>query len=69
FGPLDPECNCYVCKNYTRGYIRHLIKRHEILGVRLTTYHNLFYLLDLMKRIREAIQEDEFLEFRKEFYS
>src|SRR5690554_1413496 len=69
FGPLDPECNCYVCKNYTRGYIRHLIKRREILGVRLTTYHNLFYLLDLMKRIREAIQKDKFLEFRKEFYS
>lgn len=69
FSPLDPECDCYVCKNYTRGYIRHLIKRNEILGVRLTTYHNLYFLLNLMEKIRKAISEDRFIDFRKEFYS
>ncbi len=68
FTPLDPECDCYVCRNYTRGYIRHLIKQNEILGVRLTTYHNLYFLLQMMKRIRESIIEDRFLEYRKEFY-
>lgn len=68
FTPLDPHCDCYVCRNYTRGYIRHLIKRDEILGLRLTTYHNLYFLLALMRQIRQAIQEDRFLEFREEFY-
>ncbi|ACL69979.1 tRNA guanosine(34) transglycosylase Tgt [Halothermothrix orenii] len=67
FTPLDPECDCYVCKNYTRAYIRHLIKRKEILGVRLTTYHNLYFLLSLMEKIRGAIKEDALLEFRDEF--
>ncbi len=68
FTPLDPECDCYVCQNYTRGYIRHLIKRNEILGIRLTTYHNLYFLLNLMAEIREAIKEDIFLQFRNKFY-
>ena len=52
--PLD-ECDCYVCKNYTRGYIRHLFKAEEILGQRLTTYHNLYFLLKLMEDARNAI--------------
>lgn len=68
FIPLDPECDCYVCQNYTRGYIRHLLKRKEILGVRLTTYHNLHFLLDLMYKIRIAINEDSLLDFREKFY-
>ena len=68
FTPLDEECDCHVCQNYSRGYIRHLIKRNEILGVRLTTYHNLYFMLDLAERIREALRNDNFIEFREEFY-
>ncbi|MDI3547690.1 MAG: queuine tRNA-ribosyltransferase [Halanaerobiales bacterium] len=68
FTPLDHNCNCYVCRNYTRGYIRHLIKRNEILGIRLTTYHNLYFLINLMAEIRRAIAEDRFLKFREKFY-
>ncbi len=68
FSPLDPDCDCYVCQNYQRSYIRHLIKRNEILGVRLTTYHNLYFLLELMNKIRAAIRQDNLLEFKKIFY-
>lgn len=68
FKPLDPECDCYVCRNFTRAYIRHLIKRKEILGVRLTTYHNLAFLLNLMRKIRQAVEKDSLTEFRKNFY-
>jgi len=68
FRPLDSECSCYTCRNYTRAYIRHLIKANEILGLRLTTIHNLYFLINLVKEIREAILEDRFLEFREEFY-
>ncbi|MFY9386216.1 MAG: tRNA guanosine(34) transglycosylase Tgt [Dethiobacteria bacterium] len=58
--PLDDECNCPVCRNYSRAYIRHLLNAGEILGMRLTTYHNLYYLAQLMREIREAICEDRF---------
>lgn len=68
FTPLDPECDCYACKNFTRAYIRHLIKAGEILGIRLTTIHNLRFLINLMEKIRIAIKEDRLLEFREEFY-
>ncbi len=68
FSPVDPECDCYVCQNYTRGYIRHLLKRKEILGVRLTTYHNLYFYLNLMSNIREAIRENTLMDFRDQFY-
>jgi queuine tRNA-ribosyltransferase len=68
FSPIDPACQCYVCKNYTRAYLRHLIKANEILGMRLLSWHNLYYLIDLMKQAREAIKADKFLDFRKEFY-
>lgn len=67
FTPLDPECDCYACKNYSRAYIRHLIKANEILGARLITTHNLHFLLNLMKQIRQAIMEDRLLDFRNEF--
>ncbi|MCK8827552.1 tRNA guanosine(34) transglycosylase Tgt [Natroniella acetigena] len=68
FIPMDPECDCYVCQNYTRAYIRHLIKQKEVLGIRLTTYHNLYFLTNLMDNIRESIKNDEFLDYRAEFY-
>ncbi|MEW6606135.1 MAG: tRNA guanosine(34) transglycosylase Tgt [bacterium] len=67
FSPIDSECGCYTCQNYSRAYIRHLIHSDEILGVRLTTIHNLYFFIDLMKKIREAILKDRFLEFKKEF--
>jgi len=68
FTPLDPNCNCTSCRNYTRAYIRHLFNAGEILGLRLTTYHNLYFLINLMKQIRAAIAADSLLEFRREFY-
>ena len=68
FSPLDHECDCYACKNYTRAYIRHLVNVNEILGARLITHHNLYFLLKLMENIREAIKEDRLMEYREEFY-
>lgn len=68
FSPLDPECDCYTCRNYTRAYIRHLIHTKEILGMRLTTIHNLHFLLKLMADIRQAIAGDYLLELREEFF-
>ncbi|MBN2883994.1 MAG: tRNA guanosine(34) transglycosylase Tgt [Clostridia bacterium] len=68
FGPMDPECDCYACRNFTRAYIRHLIKANEMLGLRLTTWHNLHFLLHLMKQIREAIIGDRLGDFRNEFF-
>ena len=69
YGPLDPLCGCYACRNFSRAYIRHLLKAGESFGIRLTTIHNLYYLLDLMKKIRQAIMDDSFLKFRENFYS
>lgn len=68
FSPLDPECDCYVCKNYTRAYIRHLINAGEILGLRLATMHNLYFLLRLMEDIRKAIEGGYLLELKEEFF-
>ncbi len=68
FTALDPECDCYTCKNYTRAYIRHLLKADEIFGLRLTSIHNLHFLLNLTKGIRKAILEDKYPEFIEEFY-
>ena len=67
-GPLDEECDCFVCKNYTRGYLRHLISCNEILGMRLVSYHNLYFLSKLTERIRKEIENDNLLNFRNEFY-
>lgn len=67
--PLDPRCDCYACKNFSRGYIRHLIKANEILGGRLTTVHNLRFLQNLMKDIRQAIADDRLLDFKREFFA
>ena len=68
FRALDEECDCYTCKNYTRAYIRHLVKANEILGVRLLSLHNLRFLTKLMERVREEIENDNLLNFRNEFY-
>ena len=68
FGPVDPECGCPACRNHTRAYIRHLIKAGEMYGLRLTTLHNLHFLINLMKQVRYAILNDSLLDFRREFY-
>jgi queuine tRNA-ribosyltransferase len=64
---LDPNCDCYTCKNFTKSYLHHLDKTKEILGSRLNTIHNLHYYQNLMKNIRQAIEEERFGEFREEF--
>ncbi|MGI6108978.1 MAG: tRNA guanosine(34) transglycosylase Tgt [Eubacteriaceae bacterium] len=69
FSPLDPECDCPVCRKYTRAYIRHLIKCNEILGARLLTYHNLYFTLKLMEKVREAIQNDTLLELKQDVFN
>lgn len=62
--PLDPECNCYTCKNYTKAYLRHLYMCREILSMRLNTIHNLYFYAQFFKKMREAIAENRFLEFK-----
>ncbi len=69
FSSLDPECDCYACKNFSRAYIRHLLKCNEVLGIRLTTLHNVKFILDLMKKIRQAIMEDRLYDFKKNFFN
>ena len=66
--PLDEECDCYACKNYTRAYIRHLINAKEILGVRLLSIHNLRFLTNLMEKVRIEIERDNLGNFKEEFY-
>ena len=68
FTPLDHDCDCYTCRNYTRAYIRHLLKADETFGLRLTSYHNLYFLVNLMKKVRQAIMDDNLLEFREDFF-
>lgn len=65
FSPLDPECSCYTCKNYSRAYIRHLLNAEEILGLRLVSYHNVYFFIKLLEDIRKAISEDRFQEMKK----
>jgi len=67
FSPPDPECDCYVCKNYKRAYLRHLYKAGEILAARLASYHNIYLLVDLMRKAREAIKGGYFPEFKRAF--
>lgn len=67
-GPLDPDCGCYVCRTYSRAYLRHLFRSGEILSSMLNTHHNIAWYLNLMARIRTAIHQDDFEAFRKEFY-
>ena len=69
FRPLDEQCVCHVCTNYTRAYIRHLLNLNEITGVRLMSYHNVYFYIKLMERIRAAIDQDRYAAFQKEFFS
>lgn len=66
-GPLDPECSCQTCTHYSRAYLRHLFQTKEILGLRLATYHNLHFYLELMRRMRRAIIEGDFARWQAEF--
>ena len=66
--PLDENCGCYTCRNYSRAYLRHLDKCREILGSRLNTIHNLYYFQDLMKKIRDSIEQNRFEAFAETFY-
>ena len=65
--PIEEECDCYACKNYTKSYIRHLIVSDESFGQRLISIHNIRFLTKLMEDIRYHIEKDDLLEFRKEF--
>lgn len=64
--PLDPDCECYTCKNYSKAYLRHLFMNKEILSMRLNTLHNLYFYLEFFRKMREAIEKGEFEKFRKE---
>ena len=66
FGPLDPECNCYTCRNFTRAYLRHLYVADESFGKRLLSLHNTAFLLEIAKGAREAIKENRFKEYKEE---
>ncbi len=66
--PLDEACSCYTCRNYSRAYLRHLFACREILAFRLLTLHNLYYYLSLMANIRQAVAQDAFAAFRRDFY-
>jgi len=67
--PVDEECECYTCKNFTKAYLNHLFRAGEITYFRLASIHNIHYYLNLMKQARKAILEDNWLEFKKEFYA
>lgn len=69
FTPLDAECGCYTCRNYSKAYLRHLFKCNEILSAMLLSNHNLYFLVNMMKNIRTAIEEERFTEYKKEFYA
>ncbi len=65
--PIDEECDCYTCKNYSRAYIRHLVNTDEMLGGRLLSIHNIRFLIKLTEELREAIKEDRVLQYRDDF--
>lgn len=69
FRPMDETCCCYACRNFSRAYIRHLIKANEMFGLRLTSWHNLHFLVNLMKQVRDAILADRLNDFREEFFT
>ena len=68
FGPIDEQCDCYACRHYSRAYVRHLFKAGEITAGRLASIHNLRFLIHMMEEVRQAIAEDRFLDYRREFY-
>jgi queuine tRNA-ribosyltransferase len=67
--PLDPECGCYTCQHYSRAYLRHLDRCNEILGARLNTIHNLYFYLNLMRQLREAIRAGRLQTFARDFFA
>lgn len=67
YSPLDHHCDCYTCRSYSRAYLRHLVKAEETFGLRLISYHNLYFLLQLMEKVREAIRQDRLLDFAEQF--
>ena len=67
FRPLDPKCGCYACHNFSRAYLRHLFNAKEMLGLVLLSLHNVYFFLDLMRQIRQAIKEDKFSQFKQMF--
>ena len=69
FTPLDPDCDCYACRNYTRAYIRHLFKAGEILALRLNSIHNIYFLTKMMAEMRAAIEADSLMDWANEFYA
>ncbi|MBP5186093.1 MAG: tRNA guanosine(34) transglycosylase Tgt [Clostridiales bacterium] len=69
FRPIEEDCDCYACKNYSRAYIRHLLKAGEMFGLRLCSWHNIHFLLHLMEDVRKAIADDRLLDFRDEFFA
>ena len=68
FTPIEEGCDCYACQHFSRAYVRHLLKADEITGGRLASIHNLRFLIRMMEEIRQAILEDRFLDYRREFY-
>ncbi|MGL4383597.1 MAG: tRNA guanosine(34) transglycosylase Tgt, partial [Bacilli bacterium] len=68
FIPLDDQCDCYTCKNYTRAYLRHLFSANESFGQRLVSIHNIRFLINLVEQSRQAILENRFIDFKNEFY-
>jgi queuine tRNA-ribosyltransferase len=68
FYPVDTSCDCYVCKNFSRAYLKHLFDSNEILGAILATTHNIYFYKTLAEKARAAILEDRFLDFKKEFF-
>jgi queuine tRNA-ribosyltransferase len=66
--PIDPECDCYTCKNFSRGYLRHLYKSGELLALRLNSLHNIHFYLSLVKNARNAIRESNYKEYQREFF-
>ena len=69
FSPIDAECDCYACRNFTRAYIRHLFKAGEILALRLNSIHNIYFLTQMMEQMRTAIENDALLDWANEFYA
>ncbi len=67
FGPIDSECNCKVCKNFSRAYIHHLMRNGEYLGMRLASYHNVWFMHDLIRKVKTAIKENSLAKFQKTF--
>ncbi len=67
FSPIDKNCSCYTCKNYTKAYINHLSRENEILGMTLASIHNLYFIVNLAEKIRQSIIDENFFEYKENF--